>query len=100
MDVVGHDVAIVGEPFLAESAEAILGDDLSIKKLPHFTVGSEFPVSPGMVPIFNAPNAHLARPFLSRNCFSAAAEERAVNRAQLITAESHEVLLNGLGAMV
>jgi hypothetical protein len=53
-----------------------------------------------MMRIFNAPNAHLARPFLSRDCFSAAAEERTVNRAQLITAESHGVLLIDLGAMV
>jgi hypothetical protein len=53
-----------------------------------------------MMRIFNAPNAHLARPFLSRDCFSAAAEERTVNRAQLITAESHDVLLICLGAMV
>jgi hypothetical protein len=53
-----------------------------------------------MMRIFNAPNAHLVRPFFSRDCLSAAAEERTVNRAQLITAESHEVLLICLGAMV
>jgi hypothetical protein len=98
--MVGHNVAIVGEPLLAESAEAILGCDLPVEELPHFTVGPEFPVSPGMMRIFNAPNAHLARSFLSRNRFSAAAEERTVNRAQLITAESHDVLLICLGAMV
>jgi hypothetical protein len=100
MDMVGHNVTIVGEPLLAESAEAILCSDLPVEELPHFTVGSEFPVSPGMMRILNAPNAHLARPFLSRDCFSAAAEERTVNRAQLITTEFHNVLLIGSGEMV
>jgi hypothetical protein len=53
-----------------------------------------------MLWVFDASNAHLACLFLSRDCFSAAAEERAVNRAQLITAESHGVLLTCLGAVV
>ena len=98
--MVGHNVTIVGEPFLAECAEAILCSDLPVEELSHLTVGSELPVSPGMMGIIDTPNAHLARPFLSRNCFSATAEERTVNRAQLITAESHDVLLSDLGAMV
>ena len=98
--MVGDDVAVVGERFLAESAYAILQSNLPVEELPHFAVGAEFPVSPGMMRIFNAPNAHLVRPFFSRDCLSAAAEERTVNRAQLITAESHEVLLICLGAMV
>jgi hypothetical protein len=89
MDMVRYDVAIGGEPFFAESTEPILRCDLPVEKLPHFSIGAEVPVSPWMMRIFNAPNAHLARPFLSRDCFSAAAEERTVNRAQLITAESH-----------
>ena len=99
-DVVGDDIAVVGERFLAEGAYAILGDDLPVEEFPHFAVGPKFPVSPGMMRIFNAPNAHLALASFSWDCFSAAAEERTVNRAQLITAESHEVLLICLGAMV
>ena len=98
--MVGDDVAVVGECFLAEGAYAILGDDLPVEEFPHFAVGTEFPVSPGMMRIFNAPNAHLALASFSWDCFSAAAEERTVNRAQLITAESHDVLLVCLGAMV
>jgi hypothetical protein len=97
--MVGHDVAIISEHFVTEGALATLGGNLPVEQFPHFTVGAEFPVSPWMMRIFNAPNAHLARPFLSRGCFSAAAEERTVNRAQLITAESHDVLLICLGAM-
>jgi len=99
-DVVGHNVTIVGEPLLAECAEAILCSDLPVEELPHFTVGSEFPVSPGMMRIFNAPNAHLALALFSWYCLSAAAEERSVKWTQLIAAESHDVLLSDLGAMV
>jgi len=98
--MVRHNVAIVGEPLLAECAEAILGSDLPVEDLPHFAVGSEFPVSPGMTQIFNAANAHLVFPFFSRNRLSAAAGEGVVKRAQLITAESHGVLLIGFGEMV
>jgi hypothetical protein len=98
--VVGDDVAVVGERFLAESAYTILQSNLPVEELPHFAVGAEFPVSPGMMRVLNTPNAHLALTFFSWYCLSSAAEERTVNRAQLITAESHDVLLIGLGAMV
>jgi hypothetical protein len=98
--MVGYYVAIIIEWFVTEGALATLGSNLPVEEFPHFSVGSKFSVSSWMMRIFNAPNAHLARPFLSRDCFSAAAEERMVNRAQLITAESHGVLLIDLGAIV
>ncbi len=72
--MVGDDVAVFGERFLAESACAILQRNLPVEELPHFGVGAEFSVSPGMMRIFNASNAHLAHSFLSRDCLSAAAE--------------------------
>jgi hypothetical protein len=53
-----------------------------------------------MMRIFNASNAHLALASFSWYRFSAAAEERAVNRAQLVPTESHDVLLICLGAIV
>jgi len=40
MNVVRYHVAVVGESFLAESAEAILGDDLPVEELSHFAVGT------------------------------------------------------------
>ena len=96
----GHNVAIVGEPLIAESAEAILCNDLPVEELSHFAVRAEFPVSPGMMRIFNAPNSHLALAFFFWDCLSAAAGERTVKWAELIPAESHGVHLIGLGAMV
>ena len=98
--MVGHNVAIVGEPLIAESAEAILCNDLPVEELSHFAVRAEFPVSPGMMRVFDAPNAHLALALFSWDYLSAAAGERTVKRAQLIPVESHDVLLIGLGAMV
>jgi hypothetical protein len=100
MNVVGDDVAVVGECFLAEGAYAILGDDLPVEEFPHFAVGPKFPVSSGMMRIFNAPNAHLALALFSWYCLSAAAEEGVVDWAQLVPTESHDALLIGLGAVV
>jgi hypothetical protein len=48
MDVVGYDVAIISERFVTEDALAVLDQDLPVEELPHFSVGAEFPVSPGM----------------------------------------------------
>ena len=89
MDIVGHNVAIVGEPLLAESAEAILSCDLPVEQFPHFSVGAEFSVSPEVMRIFNAANAHLALAPFSWDLLSSVAGEGVVKRAQLITAESH-----------
>ncbi len=36
MDVVGYDVGVVGELFIADSALAVLGDDLPVPQLSHF----------------------------------------------------------------
>ncbi|MGA7830919.1 MAG: hypothetical protein WCA21_08165 [Terracidiphilus sp.] len=92
MNVVGYYVAVVGELFFAESTRTILHCDLPVEEFPHFAVRAEFPVSPGMMLIFDAPNAHLALASFSRDCLSAAAEERSVKRAQLIAAEPHGFL--------
>jgi hypothetical protein len=100
MDMVGHNVAIVGEPLIAESAEAILCNDLPVEELSHFAVRAEFPVSPGMMRVFDAPNAHLALALFSWDLLSSAAEVGTVNRAELIPAESHGVHLIGFGVMV
>jgi len=100
MDVVGHHVAALGEPLLAEGAESILLGDLPVEELPHFAVGPKFPVSPGKMRVFNAPNSHLALAFFFWDCLSAAAGERTVKWAELIPAESHGGLLIGFGAIV
>ena len=100
MDMIGYYVAIVGEPLFAESAETILHGDLPVEELPHLAIRAEFPVPPGMMWVFDAPNSHLALASFSRDCLSSTAETGAVDRAELVTVESHGVLLIGLCAMV
>ena len=89
IDVVGDNVAVVGELFIAESAFAFLGDDLPIQQLSHFAIRADLPISAGMLGIIDAPDAHPAWALFSWDLLSAAAELGAVNRAKLIPAESH-----------
>jgi hypothetical protein len=100
MNMVGDHIAIMGEPPLAEGAYALLGDNFPVKQFPHLAVRAEFPVSPGMLWIFAPANAHLALALFSWDLLSSAAEVGAVDRAELIPAESHGVLLIGFGAIV
>ena len=53
IDVVGHDVVVVGELYTAECALPVLFDNLTVEQPPHLRVGAEFPVSPGMLGVFN-----------------------------------------------
>jgi hypothetical protein len=92
MDVVGHHVAIISERFVTESALATLGGNFPVEQFPHFSVRAEFPVSSGMMQIFNAPNAHLALALYSWNFLSSTAETGAVDRAELVLMEPHGVL--------
>ena len=93
MDMVGYDVAIISEHFVTEGALATLGGNLPVEEFPHFPVGAEFPVSPGVMRVFDAPNAHPTLALFFWDCLSAAAGERAVQWAELIAAESHGFLL-------
>jgi len=53
VDVVGHDVAVVSEPHMAECAFLTLLDNFAVEQLPHFRVGAELTVSPRMMRILN-----------------------------------------------
>ena len=97
MDMVGYDVAIVGEWFVTKGALATLGGNLPVEEFPHFPVGAEFPVSPGVMRVFDAPNAHPTLALFFWDCLSAAAGERAVQWAEFIAAEFHGFLLEYCG---
>jgi len=90
-DVVGDDVALVGELLFANGADAVLGDDLPVKQLALLPVRAQLPVSARMLLIFDAPDTHLSLSFLLWNSLPAAAGEGAVDRAELTTTGSHEV---------
>ena len=95
-DVVRYDVAVVGEPFFAEGADAILRHNLSVHQLPHLSIGTDLPISARVLGIVNAADSQLALAPLSRDCLPAAAELRAVNWAKLVSTESHGSLQGGL----
>ena len=59
-DVVRYDVAVVGEPFLAEGADAILRRNLSVHQLPHLSIGTDLPISSRVVGIVDATDSQLA----------------------------------------
>jgi len=74
MDVVGNHIRIIGEFFLAKGADALLGEDLPVEELPHFAVGAEFPVSPGMLKVLDPADAHPALVLFSWDLLSSAAK--------------------------
>jgi hypothetical protein len=57
--VVRDNVVVVGELFVADCAYSFLLGDFPLQQFPHFGWGSEFPISPRMVRIFNASNSRL-----------------------------------------
>ncbi len=68
IDVVRHDVVVVGEGFLADRASSVLLDDLTIEQLPHLAVGTELAVSSRVMRVFNTLHSQLfdATPFRNR----------------------------------
>jgi hypothetical protein len=63
IDVVGDDVAVVGELFIADSALAVLGYNLLVHQLSHFRVRADLSVSSWVVGIVDATDSHLPRSF-------------------------------------
>ena len=94
--MVGHHVAVVGELFIAEGAYAALGDNLLVHQLSHFRVRADLAITSRVMGIVDPAYSQLALASFSRDRFPAAAELRAVNWAQLISAESHGFLQFGV----
>ena len=64
IDVVGDNVGVVGELFIADTAFAFLGHNLLIQQLSHFRIGADLPISARVLGIVNAPDSHLPHAFL------------------------------------
>jgi hypothetical protein len=86
--VVRHDVVAIGECFTADSTFHVLLDDLTSQQYLYLCGRPDFPKSPGMVGIVNAPNADEILESL-RNLLPSAAEKRLVNRTVFLFAEFH-----------
>ena len=98
-NVVRYDVAVVGEPFLAEGADAILRGNLSVHQLTHLRVRADLAIAARVIRIVDPADSQLPLASFSRDRFSAAAELGAVNWAQLISTESHGFLQFGFGGI-
>jgi hypothetical protein len=96
-DVVGNDIAVVGETLPAQSADAILCLNLFVHQLPHLGVRTNLPISARVLRIINAADTHLTPSSFLRDGLASAACKRTVNWAQLGSAQSHKMLLEGFG---
>jgi hypothetical protein len=95
INVVGHDVAIVGERHLADSALPVLLNNFSIEQLPHFRFGAKLAVSSGMVRIFDTLHPEPSGSTSLLNPLAATARERSMNGTVLIATEFHGPLQDG-----
>jgi hypothetical protein len=86
--VVRYDVATVGKFMVANGALSCLLHDFSVQQFSHFGWGTEFPISPRVVRIFNALNTKPKSAFFSR-LLATAAEERSMDRTVFIPTEFH-----------
>ena len=89
INVIRHDVPIVGERHLANGALSVLLDNFSIKQLPHFRFGAKLAVSSRMVRVFDTLHSEPSDSPSLRNRLAAAARERPMNRTVLIATEFH-----------
>lgn len=90
--MVGDDVVIIRELFMADSALSILLDDLPVQELPHFAGRSKFPVSPRMMRVLDPLHAQSycsGLVFLSYR-LSATAKQGSVYRTIFIATQPHD----------
>jgi len=88
-DVVRDHVGVVGELLLANTANAVLGHDLPVEQLAHLPVRPQLAVPARVLEIVDAPDTQLALMSFPWNCLPAAARQGAVDRTELVAAESH-----------
>ena len=93
IDVVGYNVGVVGELLIADTAFAVSGPQSSCPTAFAFPHSSGSPDIRAGVGDRQCDGLPLALASFSRDRFPAAAELRTVNRAKLISAESHGLLL-------
>jgi hypothetical protein len=89
INVVGHDVAIVGERHLANGTLPVLLNYFSIEQFPHFRFGAKLAVSSRMVRVFDTLYSESFGSPPLRNRLAAAARERSMNGTVLIAPEFH-----------
>jgi hypothetical protein len=63
LDVVGHNFVVIRKDCVADCTFPVLLADFSVQQLPHFGRGTEFPIPPRVVRIFDALHAKLKSAF-------------------------------------
>lgn len=88
--MVGHDVVVVREFFMADCAHSFLFDNLPVQEFPHLCWGSQFAIPPWVMRVFYTLDTELHLPFLP-NLLPSAAEPRSMDWAVFIPTESHKI---------
>jgi hypothetical protein len=86
--MVRYDVFVIGEGLVTNATFRVLLHDLAIQELPHLCRRPKFPIAAWMVWIFDAFDSDPRLAPLP-NLFSAATEERFMNRTELLAAKFH-----------
>jgi hypothetical protein len=86
--MVRSNVVIVGELLLADRADPILLDNLSVQQFPHLGRGSEFSISSRVMRVFDPLHSEPYQPGL-RNRFTATARDGFVDWTEFIATEPH-----------
>ena len=92
ISMVGNDVVIVRELFVADRADTILLSDLPVEQLAHLAWGSQFPISSRVMRIFNSLNSKSDQLWFGKR-FASAAGKRSMSRTEFICTESHGIPL-------
>jgi len=88
--MVGHDVVIVGELFVADGAFLVLIDDLPVQQFPHLRRRPELPISSRVMRIFDPLHAKPHCPGFGDE-LATAAGNRFVYGTEFIASESHKI---------
>jgi hypothetical protein len=87
--MVRDHIVIVRELFVADRADTSLFSDLSVEQFSHFGRRPQFPISTGMMRIFDSLHAKSNQSGFG-DPVSAAARKRSVDWANFVGAESHD----------
>jgi hypothetical protein len=87
--VIWHDVRVVRELLVTDRTYPVLFDNLAIQQFPHFSRGSEFPISSRAMRIFDTLHAEAYLPGLVWDGLPATAGKRFVQRTVLIATKPH-----------
>jgi hypothetical protein len=81
VDMVRHDVAVIRERGTADAPFTALGNDFSVEKLPHLSIGAKLAIPSRMEWIFDSAYTELSNCLRFRNYFPSAAKTRTMDGA-------------------